>query len=563
MNDGAEELLNTKEVFGDAATMSTQEGMTGDVHLIRWLVKDACGNEGSANTYVLFIEDKNPTPLCIQTLSTSTMSTDGSVTIWAVDFDAGSFDNCSEVDLLFKDEDGNYSPSLTFGCDDIDDGVSQIFDLDLFAVDALGNFDFCTVSLRVDDFNDNCPNSITSGSENEVSGAVATSFGDMVEDVDVSLSVGMNDMTSVEGKYAFNDLAYNAFEISATKNDDYLNGVTSLDIVLIQRHLLGAKPFDSPYQIIAADINGDGRVTALDLVDLRKLILGVYDELPRNDSWRFVDASQKFEDNAIPFPFLEVISIVDFEGAAKGQNFIAIKIGDVNGNAIANSLLAGENRSSGMLSLQIEDAQARKGELIEVAIKSSNFSNIAAYQYTMELNGLEFISANSGAIDVSPSNFGTLDKNTVTTAWFSPEGITAEEELYTMTFKVLDNVRLSDAFSISSRVTTAIAYTADQNILDVGIEYFNVERTNFALLQNTPNPFEEETIIGFQLPEAAKATLSILDVTGKKIKVLSEEFNAGYNEFVIRRSDLGSNGVLYYQLESGAFIATRKMILID
>ncbi len=564
LNDGVEELLATKDFFGSEATMSTQVGMTGDVHLIRWIVKDNCGNEGSAETYVIFIEDKNPTPLCIQRLSTSTMNTDGTATIWATDFDAGSFDNCSEVDLFFKDSDGNYSPSLTFRCEDIDDGLSEVFDLELYAVDALGNFDFCNVSLRVDDFNDNCPNSsVDPGSENEVSGAIATSFGDMVEEAEVSLNVGMKDMTSVVGKYAFKDIAYSAFEISAEKDNDYLNGVSSLDVVLIQRHLLGASLLDTPYKVMAADINNDGRISALDLVDLRKLILGVYDDLPRNKSWRFVDASQKFENASIPFPFIESIVIDDYQGSAKGQNFIAVKIGDVNGSAIANSLIDAGSRSAGMLSLKIEDAYITKGEIVEVAMTSENFLDITAYQYTMELTGLEFVAATSGAIEVGPSNFGMLDANTVTTAWFSPEGVTVNDELYRMVFRATENVQLSQAFTISSRITTAIAYTASQTRLDIGMEYFNLEALSYSLMQNVPNPFLESTTIGFELPQAGNATITVMDVTGKKIMIIEGTYGIGYNEVILKKSELGSGGVLYYQLESGDFTTTRKMIMIE
>jgi hypothetical protein len=39
--------------------------------------------------------------------------------------------------------------------------------------------------------------------------------------------------------------------------------------------------------LIAADVNNDGKVSASDLTELRKLILGIYNELPNNSSWRF------------------------------------------------------------------------------------------------------------------------------------------------------------------------------------------------------------------------------------------------------------------------------------
>ncbi len=572
LDDGEEVLLKTNEVFGSETTMNTQLGQAGDVHLIKWVARDGCGNIGRADTYVLFVEDKKPTPLCIQTLSTSTMNTDGTAVIWASDFDAGSFDNCSEVDLAFKDDEGNFVPSKTISCDELANGVSDMFDIELYAIDGLGNFDFCNVTLRVDDFNDNCPNSTRADDEgeNQVSGTVATAFGDMVEDVEISLNVGLQDMTSVSGDYAFKDLSYSSFDISAEKNDDYLNGVTALDVVLIQRHLLGLSKFDNPYNIIAGDINGDGRLSSLDLVDLRRLILGVYDELPNNDSWRFVDAAQKFENPLTPFPFTEVIAIDDYTGFALGQNFLAVKIGDVNGNAIANSLLSAGSRSVGMLAFQVEDRQLSAGDEVEIAITSADFSDIVAYQYTMELDGLEFLSAESGAIEVSESNFGQLDPNTVTTSWYSPVGVSTSEELYTITFRATKDVSLSGALSISSRVTPALAYNADQDLLDVGVEYNNIDApSEFVLMQNVPNPFDQSTMIGFELPEAGTTTLSVFDVTGKNILTRNASFNAGYQEIILNRSDLGVGGVLYYQLEYeaasglGSYAEIRKMIVIN
>ena len=96
-----------------------------------------------------------------------------------------------------------------------------------------------------------------------------------------------------------------------------------------------------------------------------------------------------------------------------------------------------------------------------------------------------------------------------------------------------------------------------------GIEFNSLAEAGFVLLQNTPNPFDEFTAIGFELPQSGSATLTIFDVTGKTVSVLTENYGAGYNEITLRKSELGTSGVLYYQLESGDFTATRKMILID
>ena len=45
--------------------------------------------------------------------------------------------------------------------------------------------------------------------------------------------------------------------------------------------------------------------------------------------------------------------------------------------------------------------------------------------------------------------------------------------------------------------------------------------------------------------------------------MMTETYNAGYNEITLRKSDLGTTGVLYYQLESGDNTATKKMVIIE
>jgi hypothetical protein len=60
-------------------------------------------------------------------------------------------------------------------------------------------------------------------------------------------------------------------------------GVSTLDLVDMQKHLL-IKPLSSPYKMIAADANNSKSITAIDLIEMRKLILGIYAELPYNTS---------------------------------------------------------------------------------------------------------------------------------------------------------------------------------------------------------------------------------------------------------------------------------------
>jgi hypothetical protein len=58
---------------------------------------------------------------------------------------------------------------------------------------------------------------------------------------------------------------------------------------------LGLAPFDDPYKLIAADANSSKSVSASDLVEIRKLILGLSDRFPKDlPSWVFVTEKDGF-----------------------------------------------------------------------------------------------------------------------------------------------------------------------------------------------------------------------------------------------------------------------------
>ena len=92
--------------------------------------------------------------------------------------------------------------------------------------------------------------------------------------------------------------------MTSQKDDIALNGVSTLDLVLMQKHILGIDPFDSAYKVIASDVDNNEKVTAADLVNLRRIILGIEDEFSNGQSsWRFVKADVTYPNINDPFPF--------------------------------------------------------------------------------------------------------------------------------------------------------------------------------------------------------------------------------------------------------------------
>ncbi len=90
--------------------------------------------------------------------------------------------------------------------------------------------------------------------------------------------------------------------------------------------------------------------------------------------------------------------------------------------------------------------------------------------------------------------------------------------------------------------------------------------TKFTLEQNYPNPFNPSTIISYRLPVSSKVTLKVYDVLGREVVTLVDEYRpAGIYEVEFNPESSIKNpasGIYFYQLKTGEFLETKKMILI-
>jgi len=84
----------------------------------------------------------------------------------------------------------------------------------------------------------------------------------------------------------------------------------------------------------------------------------------------------------------------------------------------------------------------------------------------------------------------------------------------------------------------------------------------FALQEAYPNPSAGRTVIRYQLPQAAEVNLTVYNVAGQMVKSFNEgQKPAGYHQISWNDGKL-SNGIYFYKLKAGQFIATRKMVVL-
>jgi hypothetical protein len=558
-------------------------------HKIKWFIEDGCGNE-TVCEYIIVVKDcKKPTVVCINGLSVNLMNiAGGMVQLWASDFLQYTEDNCTPSAKIKtairrkgvadglgattgfpKNADGTPQTGVSFTCADLGTQLVELWGLDLG-----GNEDYCETYVLIQDNANVCVSSPAI-----IAGALKTDANQGVEDANIELDGSSNGtpifkevFSNVNGNYMFSNalpIAANA-TVTPTLELDPLNGVNTWDLILVSRHILGLEPLNTPYKLIAADANKSGTVTTFDIVELRKLILGTYTKLPSNSSWRFVDKSQVFTNPANPFADVikENLSIANLQTSYFGSgDFVATKIGDVDGTATPNGLLSSDDRTAGTLLFDVQDRAVKVGETFTVNFKAADKAD--GYQFTMNLNGLEVADILPGE-KMSTDNFATftstsLGGQAITT---SVDGSNGE---FAVTFRATANGQLSQMINVSSCITKAVAFTSATlsdnggNKLAVAFRFNNgatstIAGVGFELYQNAPNPFVNKTFVGFHLPEATSATLSVYDETGRVLYTTTGDFGKGYNAIALDRTSLNANGVLYYKLETATNSATKKMI---
>jgi hypothetical protein len=91
---------------------------------------------------------------------------------------------------------------------------------------------------------------------------------------------------------------------------------------------------------------------------------------------------------------------------------------------------------------------------------------------------------------------------------------------------------------------------------------FQSKSEKYFLFQNTPNPFEFQTIIEFSLPKDATVELIIKDIQGKVVFNSKDNYHSGLNKIEIIPKFLFFPCTYYYTMTTSDFTSTKKMIVI-
>lgn len=527
---------------------------------IFWNVHDGCGNFDIDTVGVEVRNTKAPSPVCMQGLSVN-IDQSMMVSLNAEMVDGGSYHTCNNPIVISLDQDTSIK-TLVFECEDV--GMQMI---QLWVTDTInGAQDYCSTFIDVQDTDSVCP--INSGMIS-VSGEVHTEELEMIEEVTVELSdPDVYRITDDHGYYSFDNMPEGGtYEVIPAKGKDYLNGVSTLDLIIIQRHILGLESLDSPYKLIAADINNNREISAIDLIELRKLILGVYDELPDNSSWRFVDQAYNFPELLNPWleefpetyhiPVLEENMFIDF---------IGVKIGDVNASANVNTMDKKDlyaDKQGRNVRFSLMPGEVKAGSVSRIPVYAGKYEEVYGWQTTLQYDPLLFtvLSIEARGLDVGPENYNMAlaNKGLISMSYHNnqPKSLTGDI-LFEVVVEAKKDYNTGQAIEFGSELIASEAYNSNGQLMEIRTS--EIVPDEFAIVSIQPNPWIDETTIAFELDKAGDVTFEYYDASGRLLSRSIQSYSGGLHYQTVKAQEVKATGVIYVKMITEGTVREEKML---
>ncbi len=271
----------------------------------------------------------------------------------------------------------------------------------------------------------------------------------------------------------------------------------------------------------------------------------------------------------------------DFQDPHMGGEFFSSILWDVRGvlsSSYADDLV--------LSTLQLLSSDATFGDFllgmlqVDYVETSGSYINTIEYQFNQKGVYAPLFANITGPTTLSYNQQGTWSadalggEGTPSYTWYKKEPATSSTWVQVDTGLSYDYTMGDDSFRLKL-VISAGSETAEDEIYvqKTSCQWCKNEEdapamteetlppARFELLPNYPNPFNPSTQIRFALPEAADVSLVVYDMMGREVtQLIDGPVEAGYHEVSWEATNLPS-GVYMYQLASGGYVETQRMIL--
>ena len=475
---------------------------------------------------------------------------------------------------------GGTTPQYSFS---VNGSVVQTSGLNTYATSTLTAGSYVNCSMIS---NAACLSSTTAYSSNitinfaplvATSGRVYHPSGAIIPSVRVRLTNGLTDSTTTDanGKYAFNLIQQRNYNVAPFKNNDQIktSGVNVLDVLKMQLHILNTTPLNSPYKLIAADVNGDGVISVFDVILTKRLILG-YDTTFNGKLWAFVDSSANFVNPNNPFPYASTKTYTNITSPQINQTFIGVKLGDVTQDWTPTVGANKFNATKNAVKISYDDAYVESDNTVRIKVKVKDFKQLTGLQFSLNFNPefFRFQKLENKQIPLE-QNMSSAGKGILNFIWADAENkaVTLADGSYIFDIILTKKQNFGKQdLEIANDETISIAYNKNYesvNVVKFSGTIYDKQLPTLSIVEESvdiyPNPTNGEVKVLINTNIDKRVTLMLLDAIGKVVYQKPVSLVKGNNRFQINLTKQANikSGIYYFKVNGLDAIAIKEILI--
>jgi hypothetical protein len=566
-NNGSTDIMSTEDTINAPFTLGT--------HRVIWRASDNCGNMATCE-YLFTIRDCNPPNLlCINGLTQNLDAPFCTANFSLNQFILNLNDNCTptnQIQLgmrLAGDTSSAFPTAQSISFDSCDVGVRFI---EIRVRDGGGLQNSCASYVIIQDANKECSCNIDA--DIDFQGCVRSAGNQKLSNYFVRATLtengGQNPPPNWTQQQSMTDSCFSlkignipfgsdyTATVRAFRNDGPLVGFTTFDLLQISKHILGIESFTNFYQMLAADINNSRTVTTFDIVEGRKVLLGITDTFLAVPSWRLIrplnEPTQLLQWDLVRDTYQINYPNLTGDPVTPGLHFIGVKSGDANMSAAFGP--NAEDRSGDPVVLILPEGKAEAGARVTVPVQLLREDRLAGWQMALFIDPA--IWSFEGVAGLPEDQYFWDDgRHILRVLWYDPESsvFSAGEALFSLHLRAR-GTRQYDGISLHADAgLRPEAYSSGGQIHDLVLERKPGTPTDTAVNQifsPRPNPFSEQTEFPVRLSETNLVELEIWDATGRLLYRQETLLESGYHALRLEAAQLQEfTGVLTYRIRVG------------
>ena len=339
----------------------------------------------------------------------------------------------------------------------------------------------------------------------------------------------------------------------------------------------------SPFSVIAGDVNNSGSVTAADMTQIRRLILGLQNIFPVG-TYRFLPelylSNATFTSALESNPFTAIYNGLAYPAYLESElplnmNYVfaaypetwscaAIKGGDVNGSMTLDNL--GGGGDDGLIDVLTGTGPCiSASDILTVSVDATNTEeDIIAYQLGIgyDKEELIFLGAEEGDLpDFKLDNFSTRS-GIIRTLWYkddaTSEDLGASKTLFKLHFKVKKSFcDVNNAVYLDNDILKSVFYGGKSNAsspTELTINWVkNVEDPKGTVSSVYPNPTSNNISFAIHLDEPAAVKYRVWDYLGNEV-VFENAYASGDHTYTFSSTSSLLTGPLNYSVKIDDFV---------